>query len=125
VKTPIVSVDRQANVGLFSLVASAESYLEAIDIADGEYDLYDADALVLHGITEVKSVQFGPVEWIPEGRWKLTQSDPPEYRADALAVALRSFLRGISPKKRFRPDEWVEQATLASLLVEAAPFATR
>jgi hypothetical protein len=124
-KTPIVSVDRQANVNLFSSVSSVESYLEAIDIADGEYDLYDADGLVLHGITNVKSVQLGPLQLIPEGRWNLTESDPPEYRAEELAAALRRFLRGINPNKRTQTDDWVDQATLAPLLVEAARFATR
>jgi hypothetical protein len=124
-KPPIVSVDRQANVNLFSSVSSVESYLEAIDIADGEYDLYDADGLVLHGITNVKSVQLGPLQWIPEGRWNLTESDLTEYRAEELAAALRRFLRGINPKKRTQTDDWVDQATLAPLLVEAARFATR
>jgi len=124
-KPPIVSVDRQANVNLFPSVSSVESYLEAIDIADGEYDLYDADGLVLHGITTVKSVQLGPLQWIPGGRWNLTESDLSEYRAEELAAALRRFLRGINLKKRTRSDEWVDQATLASLLLEAAPFATR
>jgi hypothetical protein len=124
-KPPIVSVDRQANVNLFSSVSSVESYLEAIDIADGEYDLYDADGLVLHGITNVKSVQLGPLQWIPEGRWNLTDPDLPEYRAEELAAALRRFLRGINPKKRTQTDDWVDQAKLAPLLVEAARFATR
>jgi hypothetical protein len=125
VKTPIVSVDRQADVGLFSSVASAETYLEPIDIADGEYDLYDADGLVLRGTTDVKGVQLGPVQWIPEGRWNLTESDPPEYRAEELVLALRRLLRGISRKKRTRSDEWVDRAPLVSLLVEAARFASR
>jgi hypothetical protein len=124
-RPPIVSVDRQANVDLFLSVSSAEDHLEAIDIAEGEFDLYDADGFVLHGITHVRSIQLGPLQWIPEGRWKLIESDPPEFRADQLAMALRRFLRGISPKKRTQSDEWVDQATLASLLVEAAPFATR
>ena len=123
-RTPIVSVDRRANVDVFLSVSSAEAYLEAFDIAEGEYDVYDADGLVLHGVTHERSIQLGPLRRTQlEGSWNLVVSDPAEYRAEELKVAVRRFLRAINAKKKTQTDEWVDQATLASLVVEAARFA--
>lgn len=102
-KAPII-VDENGSVDAFQTVESAERYLEAIDIKNEEYQIYDSEGRLLKG--EFSDL-WGPVTL-------RAVEDEPSHQAE-LIEALRQSL-----EHRGEDPNWLAQASLGELVERIA-----
>ena len=119
---PPIFADDNGDLSVFPSAAAAESYLEAVDVKDGAYRFFDADGLVMEGVTSdrVGGWPFRTREL--ENQWTLVESVPLEHEAHELASAIRRHLKAIKPEMLQRSPDWIETAGLRQLVAEAARF---
>lgn len=96
-KTPIITSEN-GDVCFFGSVLDAVSYLEPIDVLNGEYLVFDADGRLLSAI---------PTEPVVI----LVEPEKPSHNTDQLETILRSFFTSLGVN-----EGWVSSANLAELV---------
>ena len=103
-KVPII-IDNCGDVLVFSSVAAASSYMEAVDVLNAEYVGYDCDGRLLDiSVAEQSRVTISIAE------------DEPSH-CDALRKTLVDFLTYMKVSK-----DWLSAANLEELVTEASKF---
>ncbi len=100
-KPPIFSIEQGRVVNVFSSVEAAESYVEPIDIENGEFTFYDAEGrMLLPELVEAprKRKLWGRLIWISGGGWSLRELPEPDVDTEALRARLIDFLAEIDAK---------------------------
>lgn len=96
-KPPIIT-NENGDVSFFESVQDATRCLEPIDVANDEYEIFDAEGFVL------KAMATKPIITILE-------KEPRECRKDHLVNILRSFYSNIVLETK-----WIEDASLEQLV---------
>ena len=118
VQSPIVVVSTDGEIMLFQDVASAEGYLEPVDVKGGEYKAaYDANGRAFDIAVGIQRRRFLGIFPVVLERVELVRKSEPPKHAE-LTAALRRFLPTLGIA-----EETVATATLAELLGTAREVA--
>ena len=104
---PIIVIDSGGDIALFDSIDSAESYIEPIDVDNGEYQIFDSQ-----GRTMLPKVKFGK-GFLSPSRVALEVSEV------VCATDLRSAIQGYLGRAGFireNPDVQIELDQLVEIL---------
>lgn len=106
-KTPIFAYEPN-DLTAFSTKEAAESYIEGIDVLNGEYTgIYDAEGYLLEAIVhDLYWIELKPV------------SPPKKCEKDLFDILFRYVIYIVV--KEGQPTEWLEDVTLADLVAWVA-----
>lgn len=107
---PPIFVDEHGDIEAYPSVDAAALDVEAIDVAAGEYTMFDANGLVLQLTVDAST-----------GRVVIERGEGVEARPHELARRLRRYVERVGPE-RFSLESPADAATLAQLVDAVARF---
>ena len=112
-RLPIVVVDETAVAEVHPTVAEAEASMEAYDVLDGIYRVYDADGTVLEARP------------LADDRVAILEGQESVRRPDELAEALRLYVQSVGVDRLGVSPAWLAQASTVDVAKAILDFEER